>query len=95
MVRRYKGIEDSPDVFAKARRVLADQKKTNEQGAKSTNPESGEDENETAEADVSGIEGRRDDLQAMNGNESTRPSIGWQQLVSRRRRRKTAKSVEK
>jgi hypothetical protein len=49
MVRRYKGIEDSPDVFAKARRVLADQKKTNEQGAKSTNPESGEDENETAE----------------------------------------------
>jgi hypothetical protein len=54
MVRRYKGIEDARAVFAKARRVLADPEKVNEQGTKSTNPETGEDENEATEADSSG-----------------------------------------
>jgi hypothetical protein len=69
MVRRYKGIENSRAVFAKARRVLADgrSEKTNEQGAKSTNPEPADDDNEATEASLSV---KKED--ETDGNESTR-----------------------
>jgi hypothetical protein len=53
MVKRYKGIEDARAVFAKARRVLAEPEKTNTPKRKSTNPQTGEDENEATEADFS------------------------------------------
>jgi hypothetical protein len=55
-VRRYRGIEIAQSVFVKARRLLADPENTNQQGAKSTNPETGEDENE-----VTDLSGKKED----------------------------------
>jgi hypothetical protein len=84
MVRRYKGIEDARAVFAKARRVLADPENMNEQGAKSTNPETGEDENEATEADSSGK--KEDETSSKRWMVTNRldPSIGRQQHVGRK-----------
>jgi hypothetical protein len=47
-------IDVARAVSAKARRMLADSDNTNEQGAKSSNPESDEDENETTKPNLSG-----------------------------------------
>jgi hypothetical protein len=67
MTLDLRGAANARAVFAEARRSRADSEKTNEQGAKSTRPESSEDENEATEAILSGKKRRRDELQAMDG----------------------------
>jgi hypothetical protein len=49
---RCKGIAGA--VFTKASREVADSETTNEKGAKSTKPKTGQDENEAKEAILSG-----------------------------------------
>jgi hypothetical protein len=64
MMRRYQGIEDAGAVFAMARRVLLDPENTNEEGTKSTNPETGHNNIEATEVSLSGK--KEDELEVMD-----------------------------
>jgi hypothetical protein len=80
MVRRYKGIDDARALFAKARRVLADPESVHEQGAKTANPETGEDENEAAKVDLSSKKEDKTNAKRWMVTNRLDPSIGSQHV---------------